>query len=492
MTAARVRIAPSPTGDPHVGTAYIGLFNMALARSQGGAFVLRVEDTDRVRSTPESEQGIMTFLRWVGLEWDEGPDVGGDYGPYRQSERTEIYREHVDLLVQKGSAYPCFCTSERLTELRAEQRAAGGMIGYDRHCRELAPEEATARINAGESYVVRMKMPVDGETIIHDELRGAIHYENKQIDDQVLLKSDGFPTYHLANVVDDHLMEISHVIRAEEWIPSTPKHVVLYEAFGWEMPKFLHLSLLRNSDKSKISKRKNPVSLEWFKQAGFLPEALLNFLGLMGYSMTDDREQFSFDEMLAEFDTNRLTVSEPVFDMAKLEWLNGQWMRAIGQDDLKKQIQEFIFNEKMDQIMPLIQERLHRLDGFMDTVSYFFQMDVPFDPQAFPIKRWPTKETDGESPKAPFRAMNKAFKQILSDVESMKSFDDPDALEAYFREFCEKSGWKTKELFMAMRFAMTGRKASPPLFDTMIVLGKPRVQYRLRKAMEAFRGLISR
>jgi glutamyl-tRNA synthetase len=465
---------------------------MALAKSQGGKFVLRVEDTDQVRSTPESEQGIMQFLRWVGLEWDEGPDVGGDFGPYRQSERSEIYRDHVEQLIGKEGAYYCFCTSERLTELRSSQRAAGGMIGYDRKCRSMAPQEAKSRALGGEAHVVRMKMPTEGETIFEDELRGTIHYDNKQIDDQVLLKSDGFPTYHLANVVDDHLMEITHVIRAEEWIPSTPKHVVLYDAFGWDCPKFLHLSLLRNLDKSKISKRKNPVSLEWFKQAGFLPEALLNFLGLMGYSMSDEREQFSFDEMVADFDTKRLTVSEPVFDLAKLEWLNGQWMRAIKEEDLKQHIQDFIFNEKMEEIMPLIQERLHRLDGFMDLVSYFFQMDVPFDPEAFPIKRWPTKEQDGEDPKAPFRAMNKAFKQILAEVEAMKAFDDPEALEQLFRDFCEKSGWKTKELFMAMRFAMTGRKASPPLFETMIVLGKPRVQYRLRKAMETFRALISR
>jgi glutamyl-tRNA synthetase len=475
-----------------VGTAYIGLFNMALARSNGGSFVLRVEDTDRVRSTPESERAIMEFLRWVGLEWDEGPDKGGDYGPYRQSERGEIYREHAGQLIEKAAAYRCFCTSERLTALRAEQRAAGGMIGYDRTCRDLDTAESATRAEKGEPYVVRMKMPLDGETVFEDELRGTISYENKQIDDQVLVKSDGYPTYHLANVVDDHLMEITHVIRAEEWIPSTPKHIVLYDAFGWDKPKFLHLSLLRNADKSKISKRKNPVSLEWFKQAGFLPQALLNFLGLMGFSMPDDQEQYSFDEMLAEFDLKRLTVSEPVFDLAKLEWLNGQWMRSIPQAELQQHIHDFIFNEKMEQIMPLIQERLHRMDGFMDLVSYFFQMDVSFDPEAFPIKRWPTKEQDGEDPKAPFRALNKAFKEILSKIEALRSFDDPEALEKLFRDFCEESGWKAKELFMATRFAMTGRKASPPLFDTMIVLGKSRVQYRFRKAMEALRSQLSR
>jgi glutamyl-tRNA synthetase len=489
-TTPRVRIAPSPTGDPHVGTAYIGLFNLVLARKYSGSFILRIEDTDQTRSTPESERAILDYLKWVGLSWDEGPDVGGDYGPYRQSERVDLYREHAKILIARGNAYPCFCTSERLGQVRQEQRASGAtFFGYDRHCRDLAPEDVAQRISAGEAHVVRMKMPLDGETVFEDGIRGTIRYENQQIDDQILVKSDGFPTYHLANVVDDHLMEITHVIRAEEWIPSTPKHIALYHAFGWTPPAFLHLSLLRNTDKSKISKRKNPVSLEWYKEAGFLPEALLNFLGLMGWSMPDEREQFNLQEMIDNFDTDRLKVSEPIFDLTKLEWLNGQWMRDLPEDVLYERLREFITGPKLKTILPLIQPRLPRLDAFTDIASYFYEMDTPFDPANLKIKRWPTKEEDGDDPKAPLRALNKALKELLAELESLASFD-PDDLEERFRAFCERAGWKTKEIFMTARLIVCGRAASPPLFDTMTALGKARVQHRFRSATQEIQRAI--
>jgi glutamyl-tRNA synthetase len=302
----RVRIAPSPTGDPHVGTAYIGLFNRVFSRKHGGKFVLRIEDTDRARSSRESEQAIFDSLRWCGLEWDEGPDVGGAYGPYRQSERSEIYRKHADELLAKGEAYHCFATADELAEMRATAREQGRQTSYDRRYRALDPDETKRRLDAGESHVVRLKMPLDGVTVVSDGLRGDIDFENTQIDDQVLLKSDGMPTYHLANVVDDHLMEITHVIRAEEWISSTPKHVQLYKAFGWEPPTFIHMPLLRNPDKSKLSKRKNPTSIMYYERMGFLPEALLNYLGMMAFSMPDGREKFSLDEMVEAFDFDRV------------------------------------------------------------------------------------------------------------------------------------------------------------------------------------------
>jgi glutamyl-tRNA synthetase len=286
-TAVRTRIAPSPTGDPHVGTAYVALFNYAWARQHGGQFILRIEDTDRQRSHPASERMIFEALHWLGLSWDEGPDVGGPHGPYRQSERSEVYREHADALVERGAAYPCFCTAERLEALRAEQKARkAAVMGYDRRCRGIARSEAERRCAAGEPRVVRLAMPDDDSMTVTDALRGAVRFERPQMDDQILLKSDGFPTYHLANVVDDHLMQISHVMRAEEWLSSLPKHVQIYRSFGWEPPVFCHLPLLRNADKSKISKRKNPVSLNHYRRAGFLPEALLNFLALMGFSMS--------------------------------------------------------------------------------------------------------------------------------------------------------------------------------------------------------------
>ncbi|MBN2582283.1 MAG: glutamate--tRNA ligase, partial [Planctomycetes bacterium] len=264
----RVRIAPSPTGDPHVGTAYIALFNLCFARRSGGKFVLRIEDTDQTRSTPESEQAIFDALHWLGLDYDEGPDAGGPLGPYRQSERLDIYRREVQKLLDSGHAYYCFCTAERLAEVRAGQQERKEKIGYDGHCRTISLAEAEKRAAAGEPHVVRLAVPPEGETTFHDQLRGPITFQNSTIDDQVLLKSDRFPTYHLANVVDDHLMEITHVCRAEEWITSTPKHVLLYDAFGWQFPEFVHMPLLRNQDRSKISKRKNPTSLNWYREQG--------------------------------------------------------------------------------------------------------------------------------------------------------------------------------------------------------------------------------
>src|SRR6185295_8259522 len=291
MTPVRTRIAPSPTGDPHVGTAYVALFNLALARHDGGQFLLRIEDTDQQRSHPASERMIFEALRWLGLDWDEGPDVGGPHGPYRQSERSEIYRRHAAELVSKGAAYPCFCTPERLAALREEQKARkAAVMGYDGHCRHLDHAEAARRRASGESHVIRLAMPETDSMVVTDLLRGEVRFERPQMDDQVLLKSDGFPTYHLANVVDDHLMLITHVVRAEEWLSSLPKHVQLYRSFGWEMPVFCHLPLLRNADRSKISKRKNPVSLNHYRRAGFFPEAMVNFLALMSFSMPDGRD----------------------------------------------------------------------------------------------------------------------------------------------------------------------------------------------------------
>ena len=302
----RTRIAPSPTGDPHVGTAYVALFNMAFAHSQGGEFLLRIEDTDQVRSTPESEKAILDALHWLGLQWDEGPDNGGPKGPYRQSERSEIYRDHADQLLENGHAFRCFCSTERLDTLRQQQMENKHALGYDGHCMNLDKAEAMSRAESGESHVVRMQVPREGQCTFNDMLRGEITIDWSQVDLQVLLKADGMPTYHLANVVDDHLMEISHVIRGEEWINSAPKHILLYQYFGWETPVFCHLPLLRNVDKSKLSKRKNPTSILFYQRMGYLPEALLNYLGRMGWSMPDEREKFTLAEMLEVFDIQRV------------------------------------------------------------------------------------------------------------------------------------------------------------------------------------------
>jgi glutamyl-tRNA synthetase len=472
----RTRIAPSPTGDPHVGTAYVALFNLALARQHGGQFVLRIEDTDRERSTAASERMILEALQWLGLEWDEGPDVGGPHGPYRQSERTEIYREHVEQLVANGAAYPCFCTRERLDALRAEQRAAKAQLGYDGLCRSLDPSAAARRVAAGEEHVVRLAMPTEGETVAVDLLRGEITIANAQVDDQVLMKSDGHPTYHLANVVDDHLMGITHVIRAEEWISSLPKHVRLYEAFGWDLPVFCHLPLLRNADKSKISKRKNPVSIKHYETAGILPEALVNYLAQMGWTMPDERDQFTLDEFITEFRLEDISLGGPVFDIDKLKWLNGKYLRDLSVEELAARLHGGpLSNDYLLRILPLVSERIDSLADFVPYAGFFFSGDVDYDPKALP-----KLVAKGRTP--PQTA--KAFRLLLEGHLDAVAVWDAEAIEAALRCFCDEGDWSPKELFMPVRIAVTGRTATPPLFETMEVLGKERCRWRLRQAIE--------
>lgn len=472
----RVRIAPSPTGDPHVGTAYIGLFNMIFARQNGGSFVLRIEDTDQTRSTKESEEAIYRSLRWVGLTWDEGPDVGGPFGPYRQSERTEIYQTHCAKLLESQHAYRCFCSADRLERLREEQRRMKLPTKYDGRCRELAAEEVSSRTQSGDPFVIRLKTPDDGITVVNDLLRGEIQYENTQIDDQVLLKSDGFPTYHLANVVDDHLMEITHVIRAEEWIPSTPKHIMLYNAFGWEQPTFIHMPLLRNADRSKISKRKNPVSLEFFRKAGFLPEAMLNFLAMMGWSMPNDQEKFCLDEMRSQFSWDRMSLSGPVFNLEKLEWLNGLYLRELPVNDLKARILAEVFPEELvTEVVKLIQERMRRLDEFVPLSSFFFTTDVQT-----PVEQLVPKGMDKKLAHRVIRDLS----EHLDNVTSWKSGNIEAVLRAYVDSHDDVN---IKQVFMLSRIVATGRSASPPLFETMEAMGKALCQDRFRRALATLR-----
>jgi len=379
----RTRIAPSPTGAPHIGTAYIALFNYAFAMQHKGQFILRIEDTDQQRSTCESEQAIFDALRWVGLNWDEGPDVGGTFGPYRQSERLDTYRQYCKELVDKGAAYPCFCTAQRLTELREQQMAEKGSLGYDGHCAGLSPDEVAKRIEAGEPHVIRMNVPAEGECVFKDRLRDEIRIPWAQVDHQVLLKSDGFPTYHLANVVDDHLMQITHVIRGEEWISSTPKHVLLYQLFGWDAPEFIHLPLLRNPDKSKLSKRKNPTSIGYYQRAGFLPAAIRNYLGLMAYSLPDGREVFSLDDMIESFDIDRVSLGGPIFDVQKLQHFNGQYIRDLSPEALLATLREWVLNDEMWlKILPLAQPRLEQLTDVVSKTSFLFSDHLSYDVSA--------------------------------------------------------------------------------------------------------------
>jgi len=465
-----------------VGTAYVALFNYALARKHGGQFVLRIEDTDRERSSTVAERMIFESLHWLGIAWDEGPDVGGPHAPYRQSERSDIYREHVEALVANGSAYPCFCTRERLDALREAQRAAkASVMGYDGHCRALPPAEAAARRAAGEPHVIRLAMPTTGETVARDLLRGEVRFDNTLIDDQILMKSDGFPTYHLANVVDDHLMGITHVIRAEEWISSLPKHVRLYEGFGWEPPVFCHLPLLRNADKSKISKRKNPVSLEYYRRAGYLPEALRNYLALMGWIMPDgETEEFTLEQFVEHFTLERITLGGPVFDLDKLTWLNGKYIRNLPPEALLARLRGSVLSDDyLARIVPLAHERIDTLRDFASYASFFLVGDVAYDAEA-KEKLVAKKRTAAETADMLDRLLEEALDPLLE-------WDAP-ILEERLRAFAEAFGWKAGDVFMPVRVGVTGRTATPPLFDTMAVLGRELCRRRLRRAVETLRA----
>ncbi len=477
----RTRIAPSPTGDPHVGTAYVALFNWAFARQHAGRFVLRIEDTDRARSHRASERMIFDALRWLGLEWDEGPDVGGPFGPYRQSERSELYRGEAERLIAAGAAYPCFCTRERLDALRAEQKRNKERLGYDRHCRTIDPVEARRRREAGEEHVIRLAMPTTGETVAHDLLRGDIRFDNAQVDDQVLIKSDGFPTYHLANVVDDHLMEISHVIRAEEWLSSLPKHLVLYQALGFEPPVFCHLPLLRNPDRSKISKRANPVSLNHYRRAGFLPEALLNYLALMGWTMPDEREEFGLREFVEALELEKITLGGPVFDVDKLTWLNGRYLRSLSTPQLLERLRSELLSDRyMLQVLELAHERIDTLEAFFSYAQFFFVGEVDYDEPARARLVLP-----GLTPPQSAKLLRLLVEEELDQIMEW----DAEAIEGALRSFCERRDLTPKQLFMGVRVAVTGRAATPPLFATMAVLGKELCRRRLQGAITLLRGM---
>lgn len=472
------RVAPSPTGDPHVGTAYQALFNYAFAKGHGGKFILRIEDTDQARSTRQSEEAILESLRWLGLQWDEGPDVGGPHGPYRQSERLAIYREHVDQLLRAGHAYRCFCTKERLDEMRAAQGA--DLVGYDRHCRSIDPAEAEKRAAAGEPYVVRMKTPIEGECVMQDLLRGEIRKDWALVDDQIVLKSDGFPTYHLAVVVDDHLMGVNHIMRGEEWINSVPKHLKLYEYFGWEPPVFCHLPLLRNNDanKTKLSKRKNPTSINYYRRAGYLPEALLNFLGMMGWLMPSGEEKFTVQEMAENLELEKISLGGPVFDVAKLRWLNGRYIREdYGAPELRGELEKWALNvETIERIIPLVQPRLETLADWGPLTAPFFADEIAVDPAGIKMKG---KEPD---------EMLEILQLAIWRLEQQRDFT-AGALDALFRDTAEKLEIKLRQLTQPFFVALSGRSAWTPLFGSMEILGADMVRMRMRRAIDALGGI---
>lgn len=479
--APRLRVAPSPTGDPHVGTAYMSLFNLAFARATGGSFVLRIEDTDRARYREDSEQQIYDTLHWLSLDWDEGPDRGGPYEPYRQSERLDTYRPYVDQLVADGHAYYCWCSAERLAEMRAEQQASKTSVtGYDRLCYGKTREERAALPGFSETPVVRMLIPDDIELEFTDLIRGQTHAPHP--DDQVILKADGFPTYHLAVVVDDHLMGITHVVRGEEWISSTPKHLQLYRWLGWDAPAFAHMPLLRNTDKSKISKRKNPAArLTWFAEQGYLPEALRNFLQLLAYPpVHEGSDVASFEEFVAAFDWGKVNTTGPIFDLTKLNALNGEYIRAMDATELADRIIDYAQRygqwdspseaelALLRAATPLIQERLVLLSEAVPKLDYLFAADAEIvtDPQAL------TKVGPDAA------RVVAAAQQALAELGEWQHEAIHEALRVALVEGLEI---KPKFAFGPVRVALTGSLVSPPLFESMELLGRDSCLKRLQR-----------
>ena len=461
-----------------MGTAYMALFNLAFARKHGGKMILRIEDTDQARSTQKSEDAILDALKWLGLEWDEGPDSGGEYGPYRQSERLEMHQAAVQRLLELGHAYRCFCTPERLDALRKEQIANKETPRYDGHCLSLSEEEIQEKMDRGEPYVIRMKVPAEGECVFLDELRGEVRIEWKQIDHQIIQKSDGFPTYHLANVVDDHLMQISHVIRGEEWINSAPKHILLYQYFGWDIPVFCHLPLLRNVDKSKLSKRKNPTSILYYQRMGYLPEALLNYLGRMGWSMPDEREKFTLDDMLKEFDIQRVSLGGPIFDVEKLSWLNGMWIREeLTDEQLADRLQQWALNrDTLMAFLPFAKQRMETLSDIAPLGSYLVSGMLPIS------------EEDLRSTGMEDDQLMEVLQFSLWRLESIQQWQRDNIFDA-LKSIADAMDIKMKPFLAPLFIAIAGSSSSISVMDSMALLGADMSRARLRHAIDLLGGV---
>jgi glutamyl-tRNA synthetase len=483
MTApVRVRFAPSPTGFLHVGGARTALFNWLFARHTGGTFILRIEDTDVARRVEGGLEAIMEGFRWLGLDWDEGPEAGGDYGPYVQSQRLELYRAAAERMVQQGNAYYCFCSPERLEAMRKEQAASKQTLGYDRLCRSLSAKERAAKEAAGIKPVVRFKVPLEGRTGFHDLIYGDIVFENSSIDDFVMLKSDGYPTYQLANVVDDHAMKISHVMRAEEWISSTPRHLLMYQALGYEPPQFAHVPDVLNTDRRKLSKRHGDVSVAEYREKGYLPEAMINFLVLLGWSLDDKTEIMTRQQLVENFSLERISRTGSIFNTEKLDWMNGVYIRSLPVEDLTNRV--FPFMEKdlphdvkrpldisyIRQIVPLIRERINTLKDAATYADFFFVDKLEYEATMLVGKKM-TAET--------------ALKVLKGSAEKLSSMGDfnRDLLENTLRHLADDLGLKAGQLFNILRVATTARDATPPLFETMEVLGKERCLKRIKVAI---------
>ncbi|MCR5605891.1 MAG: glutamate--tRNA ligase [Treponema sp.] len=519
----RVRYAPSPTGMQHIGGVRTALFNYLFAKSQGGKFILRLEDTDRTRYDEKFVKNLYDTMAWLGIEWDEGGEKGGDFGPYVQSERFDLYKKYANELVEKGEAYYCFCDSERLERIRKIQTENNMPPGYDRNCRHLTPEEVKANLDAGKPYVIRLKVPLEGETKFHDHLLGDIVWKNEDISpDPILLKSDGFPTYHLANIVDDHLMHITHVMRAQEWIPSTPLHVQMYRSFGWEHPEFCHLPMVNGSDGKKLSKRHGATSVNEFRARGYLPQAIINYVALLGCSYEEGKDFYTLEELCKNFKLEHLNKAPAVFDYKKLEFYNGNYIRMLSDEELYKWTLPFItktgdaaldinvseqfpaphvgpeysgvalgddgepycvdksmnmssadVKKKLMEIMPLIKERLKYLTEAAEMVHFVFT-----EPAVPPKENIIPKRLDEAKTKEVLTA-------AIDYVKALPGMSHEDA-ENLARSTAEKLGIKMGDFMMPIRMAVTGSRVSPPLIGSILILGVDKSIERINKTLATF------
>ena len=481
--SVRTRFAPSPTGFPHVGNMRTALFAWLFARHEGGSFIVRIEDTDVTRKVKGAVEAILDGLRWLELDWDEGPEVGGKYGPYFQSQRLKLYHGAAERLISQGDAYYCYCSPQRLEEMRAEQVRRKQPPGYDRHCRELSAEERRQKEAEGIIPVVRFKTPLEGQTRFNDLIWGGVTFENSTIDDFVLLKSDGYPTYHLANVVDDHAMEISHVIRAEEWISSTPRHLLLYQALNLEPPQFIHHPMILGPDRVKLSKRHGAVSIIEYREQGYLPETMLNFLALIGWSLDDKTELLSRQELVDNFSLDRIGKTGAIFNRDKLGWMNGVYIRGLSPEDFVQRSLPFLDKglplevkrpldiDYVRQIMPLIQERAKTLADVAELTKFFFVDELDY-------KKHPPigKNMDAA-------ASATALEASRQRLQALEMFDEA-SLEASLRPLAGELDLNTGQLFGTLRVASTAEVATPPLFQTMAVLGKERCLIRIKSALD--------
>ena len=480
----RVRIAPSPTGYFHIGSARTALFNWLFARKHGGAFIVRIEDTDRSRYNPEAVADLTASLRWLGLNWDEGPEVGGDRGPYVQSERLDLYQHYADWLLAEGHAYKCYCSSERLEALREEQRKAKAQIGYDRHCRNLTAAQRAEYEAQGVTPVVRLKAPLEGQTTFHDVVYGSITVENETLEDLILLKSDGFPTYHLAVVVDDHLMEISHIMRGDEWLPTVPQRIHLYRAFGWEPPVYAHLPLiLAPTGKGKLSKRHGGVEVREFRRQGYLPEAMVNYLARVGWSYDDKTEIFSREELIRYFDLAGINNSPARFSYERLEWMNAYYIRELDPDDLAGRLVPFLVGAGFDvtaaevrPLVPLVQERLKTLTDVVEWTDFFFQQELVYDLAQLVGKKMNAAESLA------------ALQRVREALAGLADFE-AESIDTSLRALAEELGLKVGSMLGIVRIAVTGKAVAPPLFETLAILGREKSLARVDQGIEALASL---